>query len=64
MKKANENSVGALRSEYSQADFVALVRGKHVEQLREKSNVVVVDSDVVDLFSNAASVSPYISQVQ
>ena len=57
MKKANQTSVDELRPEYTRADFGPLVRGKHVEQLREKSNVVVVDPELVDLFPNAASVN-------
>ena len=52
----NQTSVEALRPEYSRADFGTLVRGKHVEHLRETSNVVVVDPDMVELSPNAESV--------
>jgi hypothetical protein len=57
MKKAKRRSVNEMRSEYKRSDFGTLVRGKYVEKLREKSNVVVLDPRVAELFSNAESVN-------
>jgi len=57
MKKARRRAVDELRSEYKRADFGVLVRGKYIERLRERSNVVVLDPRVAKLFPNAASVN-------
>ena len=57
MKKAKKRAVDELRSEYKRSDFGTLVRGKYAERLREKSNVVVLDPRVAELFPNAASVN-------
>jgi hypothetical protein len=57
MKKARKRSVDELRSEYKRSDFDVLVRGKYIERLREKSNVVVLDPRVAELFPNAAAVN-------
>jgi hypothetical protein len=57
MKKARKRGVDELRSEYKRSDFDVLVRGKYIERLREKSNVVVLDPRVAELFPNAASVN-------
>jgi hypothetical protein len=57
MKKAKKVRADELRSEYKRSDFGALVRGKYVERLREKSNVVVLDPEVAELFPNGASVN-------
>lgn len=57
MKKARRRAVDELRSEYKRSDFGVLVRGKYIERLRERSNVVVLDPRVAKLFPNAASVN-------
>jgi hypothetical protein len=57
MKKARRRVVDELRSEYKRSDFGGLVRGKYVERLRAKSNVVVLDPRVAEIFPNAASVN-------
>ena len=57
MKKVRKKRVDELRAEYKHSDFGSLVRGKYVERLRERSNVVVVDPEIADLFPNAASVN-------
>ena len=57
MKKATRPAVDELRSEYKRSDFGVLVRGKYVERLREKSNVVVLDPRVAELFPNSAAVN-------
>jgi hypothetical protein len=57
MKKARRRAVDELRSDYKRSDFGVLVRGKYIERLREKSNVVVLDPRVAELFPNADSVN-------
>jgi hypothetical protein len=57
MKKARKRGADELRSEYKRSDFGVLVRGKYIERLREKSNVVVLDPRVAELFPNAESVN-------
>jgi hypothetical protein len=57
MKKARKHVVDELRSEYKRSDFGELVRGKYVKRLQEKSNVVVLDPKVAELFPNSASVN-------
>ena len=56
MKRARKRTVDELRPEYKRSDFGVLVRGKYVERLREKSNVVVLDPKVAEFFPNSASV--------
>jgi hypothetical protein len=57
MKKARKVSPDELRPEYTRSDFGPFVRGKYVERLRERSNVVVLDPEVAELFPNGASVN-------
>jgi adenine/guanine phosphoribosyltransferase-like PRPP-binding protein len=57
MKKARKVPADEPRSEYSRSDFGTLVRGKYIERLRERSNVVVLDPEIADLFPNGASVN-------
>jgi hypothetical protein len=57
MKKARKVLTDELRPEYTRADFGAVVRGKYVEAIRDRSNVVVLDPEVAELFPNAASVN-------
>ncbi|MFN0103409.1 MAG: hypothetical protein ACKV2U_15130 [Bryobacteraceae bacterium] len=57
MKKLKKKEASELRTEYERADFPALERGKYVERLRTSSNVVVIDPDVSELFSNADAVN-------
>jgi hypothetical protein len=57
MKKARKIPKDELRPEYTRADFGAFVRGKYVERIRERSNVVVLDPEVAEVFPNAASVN-------
>jgi hypothetical protein len=55
MKKAKK--ADELRPEYLRADFDALVRGKYIKRLRERSNVVVLDPEIAKVFPNGASVN-------
>ena len=57
MKKVRKVPSGELRSEYTRSDFGTFVRGKYVERLRERSNVVVLDPEIAELFPNGASVN-------
>ena len=57
MKKDRKASADELRSQYKKSDFGALVRGKYVDRLQEKSNVVVLDPRVAELFPNSRSVN-------
>jgi hypothetical protein len=57
MKKVKKLAQDELRPEYRRSDFGALVRGKYIEQLKTRSNVVVLDPEVADLFPNAAAVN-------
>lgn len=57
MKKTRRSAPDALRSEYKRSDFSALTRGKYVKRIEARSNVVVLDPEVADLFPNAASVN-------
>ena len=56
MKKAKKLA-DELRSEYKRSDFGVMVRGKYVDRLQERSNVVVLDPEVSRLFPNGASVN-------
>jgi len=57
VKKAKTLDAGELRPEYKRSDFKELVRGKYIEPLQARSNVVVLDPDVAELFPNAAAVN-------
>ena len=57
MKKARTRTVDELRSQYKRSDFGVLVRGKYIERLRKKSNVIVLDPGVAELFPNSESVN-------
>ena len=57
MKKARKVHPDELRPEYTRSDFGAFDRGKYVDRLRERSNVVVIDPEITDLFPNGASVN-------
>lgn len=47
----------ATRAEYKASDFPKLVRGKYAEQLSRRSNVVIVDPELVDLFPHSEAVN-------
>jgi hypothetical protein len=55
MKKAKK--ADELRPEYSRADFTSLVRGKYTLRLHDKSNVVVLEPEIAEIFPNGASVN-------
>jgi hypothetical protein len=56
-KKTSKRRGSELRPEYETSDFDVLVRGKYTDRLKEKSNVVVLDPKVTELFPNSASVN-------
>jgi len=56
MKKV-DTGPDELRPEYRREDFGPMVRGKYAARMRESSNVVVLDPDVVEAFPNAQAVN-------
>lgn len=56
MKKADDKS-DELRPEYKREDFGQMVRGKYAEQMKESSNIVVLDPDVAEAFPNSQIVN-------
>ncbi len=46
-----------LRPEYHRQDFGPLVRGKYAADMKESSNVVVLDPDIAQAFPNAQAVN-------
>lgn len=57
MRKVKTVAADELRSEYKRSDFGPLVRGKYIERLRTRSNVVMIAPEVADLFPNEAAVN-------
>jgi hypothetical protein len=57
MKKSTKEQADEPRPEYKAADFPRLVRGKYAGRLRQRSNVVILDPELVDLFPNSESVN-------
>ncbi len=57
MKKTDKRAADDLRPEYKRSDFGVLARGKYVERLSQRCNVVVLDPELTDLFPNGASVN-------
>ncbi len=56
MKKVKSTS-DELRSEYKRSDFGKLERGKYYERVKASSNVVVLDSELAEVFPNSAAVN-------
>ena len=46
MKKSTKTAAGELRAEYKRSDFSGIVRGKYVNRLQVRSNVVMIDPDL------------------
>ncbi len=46
-----------LRPEYHREDFGVMVRGKVAAEMRDVSNVVVLDADVAEAFPNGQAVN-------
>jgi hypothetical protein len=57
MKKSTKVPSGELRPEYKGSDFPQLVRGKYAGQLRQRSNVILLDPELMDLFPNSDAVN-------
>ena len=55
--KQNRNKPSTVDEPRAEYDFSAGVRGKHHEQYREGTNVVVLDADVAEVFHDSASVN-------
>lgn len=56
MKKADKLT-DELRPEYRREDFGTMVRGKYAEQLKNASNIVVLDPEIAAAFPNAKAVN-------
>lgn len=56
MKKVKSTS-DELRTEYKRSDFCKLERGKYYERVKASSNVVVLDSEMAEVFPNSAAVN-------
>jgi len=57
MRKASRKPTDELRHEYKRSDFGSLVRGKYAQQVREATNVVVLDPQVAKAFPNDRAVN-------
>ena len=57
MKKAKKPASDELRPEYKRGDFGNLARGKYVDRLRKRSNIVVLEPEIAELFPNSAAVN-------
>jgi len=57
MKKSIKEPSGELRAGYKSSDFPKLVRGKYAGQLRQSSNVIILDPELADLFPNSDAVN-------
>ena len=54
MSKKSDGSAPEMRPEY---DFSDAVRGKYAKRFAEGSNVIVLDPDVAEVFSDPAAVN-------
>lgn len=57
MKKTKQTGQDEMRAEYKRSDFPELVRGKYLAQVKTKSNVVVVDPELTEMFPNGEAVN-------
>jgi hypothetical protein len=57
MKKANQNIIAKLRSEYKRSDFGELVRGKYADRVATETNIVVLEAEVAKVFPNDEAVN-------
>ena len=57
MKKAKLNKKDELRQEYKRSDFGEIIRGKYANQIKEESNVVLLDPDIAEAFPNDEAVN-------
>jgi len=55
--KKDESFSDELRKEYKRSDFKKLERGKYYKRVMSRSNVVVVDPEVSEVFPNAEAVN-------
>lgn len=56
------NKSDELRAEYPEELVRSGVRGKYAAQYHEKSNIVVIDAELVDKFPNSKSVNDALRQ--
>jgi hypothetical protein len=57
MKKTKPDPVDDMRSEYDFASMKGGVRGKYVERVREGTNIVLIEPEVVEAFPTEQAVN-------
>jgi hypothetical protein len=57
MKKAKLKMMDELRQDYKRSDFGEIVRGKYANQIKEESNVVLLEPDIAEAFPNDEAVN-------
>ena len=55
--KKNKQTIDELRKEYFKSDFKKLERGKYYKRVIAKSNVVILDPDISEIFPITTSVN-------
>ena len=55
--KKDKKELDELRPEYRREDFGTMVRGKYAQQMREATNIIVLDPDIAEAFPNAQVVN-------
>ncbi len=57
MKKVKSDMTDELRPEYKRSDFGEIVRGKYANQIKEETNVVLLEPDIAKAFPNDEAVN-------
>jgi hypothetical protein len=57
MKKDKAGMTDELRPEYKRSDFGEIVRGKYAAQIKEESNVVLLEPELAQAFPNDEAVN-------
>lgn len=57
MNKVEFEMTDKLRPEYKRSDFGEIVRGKYANQIKEVSNVVLLEPDIAEAFPNDEAVN-------
>jgi hypothetical protein len=57
MKRGSRKAGDELRPEYRRSDFGKLVRGKYAARAATETNVVVLEPELAEAFSNAKAVN-------
>jgi len=57
MKKTESEKADELRPEYKRSDLGKIVRGKYADQIKEESNIVLLEPDIAQAFPNDKAVN-------